>query len=64
MRSQMIKRCISNIKEKRIKRILVLGSNGQLGQSLKSRLDETYGMDNILYSDIQKNNKNGVQNYE
>lgn len=46
-----------------ISRILVTGSNGQLGQGLQPYLDKLYGEHNVFYSDLQPNSKRQVEHY-
>lgn len=47
-----------------IKKVLVTGANGQLGQGLGPHLEELYGKNNVMFSDLHEGCKReGVDNY-
>jgi nucleoside-diphosphate-sugar epimerase len=45
-----------------MKRILITGALGQIGSELTMKLRETYGSDNVIATDIRKNDSEAAQN--
>jgi dTDP-4-dehydrorhamnose reductase len=50
-------------KQGKIKRIMLTGSNGQLGCGLQPHLDSLYGSENVLYTDMHENSKKQTKIY-